>query len=106
MWKPLNITKEEIANAERLFSKKAKFIVDEGVDRLVVNYLKEKGWNTKTTSDVGLSGHSDEDINMFSFKKERIILTHDKGFLDDHRFPFQKVYGIIILPGGSGDLWH
>lgn len=103
-WKPIDITKEEIATAVRLFSKKAKFVVDESVDREVGDYLKEKGWNTKTVSEVGLSGHSDDDINTFSYKTKRVILTHDTDFLDDKRFPPNRIYSIIVLPGGAGDL--
>lgn len=103
-WKPLDITEEEIADAIRVFNKKAKFIVDESVDAEVGEYLKEKGWNTKTVAEVGLTGHSDEDINAFSFKEKRVILTHDSDFLDDRRFPHNRIYAVIVLPGGSGDL--
>ncbi len=103
-WKPLDISHDEIAEARRAFAKKAKFLLDESVDTDVGSYLKEKGWNTKTTAEVGLSGHSDEDVNAFSIREKRVILTHDNDFLDDRRFQYNNIYAIIKLPGGSGDL--
>jgi hypothetical protein len=32
-----------------------------------------------------------------------MLLTHDKDFWDDRRFPPDRNPGVVILPGGSGD---
>jgi predicted nuclease of predicted toxin-antitoxin system len=104
MWKPLpKVTDSELRGFQRNFAKKARFIVDEGLGPYVALLVQEAGWNVKFAGDVGLAGHSDEDIFAYGWRENRIILTHDSHFLDDKRFPPHRNPGIIVLPGGSGN---
>lgn len=32
-----------------------------------------------------------------------MLLTHDRDFLDDTRFPEHRNPGVVVLPGGDGD---
>jgi hypothetical protein len=79
--------------------------------------LREVGWNARHTSELELTGHSDDNVFAVAYRENRILLTNDSDFLDDRRFPPHCNPGIIILPGGSGDvhslvralkfmLWH
>jgi len=81
----------------------ARFLVDESLGVEVANVLRSDGWNVRYIDDVGLAGHSDEDVCAFAFREGRLILTHDADFLDDRRFPPHRNPGVIVLPGGSGD---
>jgi predicted nuclease of predicted toxin-antitoxin system len=103
MWKPFReITDEEIKDFTRHYSKKARFLIDESLGVEAARILSNYGWNAVFVADVGLTGHSDEDIYAFAWRDNRIILTHDRDFLDDGRFPPNRNPGLIVLPGGSG----
>ena len=64
--------------------------------------MRELGYNVKFTPEIGLGGRSDEDVFAFAWSELRILLTHDRDFLDDRSFPFNRNPGVIVLPGGHG----
>lgn len=69
----------------------------------VAQSLSSSRHNVKYGPDVGLGGHADEDVFGFGWRERRVILTHDRGFLNDTRFPFTRNPGVIVLPGGAGN---
>jgi predicted nuclease of predicted toxin-antitoxin system len=100
-WRPLdNPDGSEIGAG---FKKKTRFLIDESLGGEVARYLSEKGFNAEFVGDVGLSGHSDEDIFAYAWREKRMLWTHDRDFLDDTRFPGHRNPGVVVLPGGSGD---
>src|SRR2546426_2477038 len=103
-WKPLDVTQDEIRAAVRAFSKKARFLVDENMDAETAPFLRGHGWNAKTVAEAGLRGHPDENVLALSHREDRVLLTHDSGFLDDERFPPHRNPGIIVLPGAEGEV--
>jgi predicted nuclease of predicted toxin-antitoxin system len=84
------------------YKKKARFLIDESLGEAVARILCEHGWNAVFARDVGLGGHSDEDVFALAWKEDRVLLTHDRDFLDDQRFPAHRNPGVVILPGASG----
>jgi predicted nuclease of predicted toxin-antitoxin system len=56
------------------------------------------GWKGESAAKAGLSGRSDEDIFGYAWRKKYLLLTSDKDFLDDRRFPPHRNPGVIILP--------
>lgn len=103
VWIKLDIDKDESAEFEREYKKKGRFLVDESLGREVANIIKSVGWNARYVGDVGLTGHSDEDICAFAWRGKRILLTHDHDLLDNRRFPPHRNPGIVVLPGASGE---
>jgi len=100
-WRPLdNPEKGEI---DPDFKKLTRFLVDENLGVGVATYLIEKGYNAEFAGDVGLSGHSDEDVFAYAWREQRMLWTHDRDFLDDVRFPEHRNPGLVVLPGGDGD---
>lgn len=93
----------EVANAKKSWRKKSRFFVDESLGQGTTEFLRELGWNVKDVWEVGLNGHSDEDIMAYAFKENRILLSHDNDFMNDRRFPYHRNAGVVILPGGDGD---
>ena len=69
------------------YKKKARFLIDESVGEAIARILQEQGWNAVFVGDVGLGGHSDENVFAFAWKDNRVLLTHDRDFLNDQRFP-------------------
>jgi len=104
VWKPIySPSKKEMAEFLREHKRSARFIVDESLGIEVARQIKELGWNVKYVDEVGLRGHSDEDVYAYSYKENRVILTHDDDFLDNRLFPISICSGVVIIPGGSGD---
>jgi Domain of unknown function (DUF5615) len=54
-------------------------------------------------SDVGLGGRDDREVFAYAWRNRRVLLTHDKDFLDDRRFPEHRNPGVVVLPGAAGD---
>jgi predicted nuclease of predicted toxin-antitoxin system len=98
----LTLINDQVFDFERKFESKARFLVDESVGMDAVRLIQDRGWNVCYVDDVGLSGRSDEEVLAFAWEEQRILLTHDFGFLDDSRFPFQRNPGLVVLPGETG----
>jgi predicted nuclease of predicted toxin-antitoxin system len=101
MWKPLRFRAEELEEAGRQLAQKARFLVDEDVDDGLAAALLDMGWNAVGVRGAGLKGRSDEDILAFAHRENRVLVTHDRDYLDDRRFPPHRNPGLIILPRGS-----
>jgi predicted nuclease of predicted toxin-antitoxin system len=100
-WKSLREVPDSDVFAKQ-HTKKARFLVDESLGIHTTEFLRSLGWNVKDAAEVGLRGHSDEDVFAFGHKDDRILLTHDEDFLDDRKFPPHRNPGLIILLGASG----
>jgi predicted nuclease of predicted toxin-antitoxin system len=83
--------------------KKTRFLIDESLEKDVATFLEQKGYNAKFVGEVGLTGHRDEDVFAFAWREKRLLLTHDRDFLDDARFSESRNPGLVFLPGGHGD---
>ncbi len=85
------------------FKKRTRILVDESLGREASEWLRGQGYNVEFAGDVGLTGKSDEDVFAYASRERRIIWTHDKDFMDDHRFPEHRNPGVVVLPGGDGN---
>jgi predicted nuclease of predicted toxin-antitoxin system len=103
-WKKVDLpAQREIDAYVRQFKKKARFLVDESLGSEAAKVIRELGWNVKYVDEVALVGHSDEGVFAFAWSDDRILLTHDRDFLDDRSFPTHRNPGVVVLPGGDGD---
>jgi len=100
-WCPLDNPDADEIGPE--FTRRTRFLIDESLGVDVARYLCEKGYNVEFVSDVGLGGHSDEDVFAYAWREKRMLWTHDRDFLDDTRFPEHRNPGVVVLPGGDGD---
>jgi predicted nuclease of predicted toxin-antitoxin system len=102
-WKAVYLpTKIESAEFLRKNKRRARFLVDESLGGEVAKLLRRAGWKAVFVGEVGLLGHPDEDILAYSYREDRILLTHDDDFLDDRRFPPHRNPGVVVLPGAEG----
>ena len=99
--------KKEAKENESLWrqEKRCKYLVDENLGEGTAWLLRDE-WkaNVEFAPDVGLSGKSDTEVFAYAWKKCRILITHDRGFLNDRRFPEHRNPGVAVLPGGSGEM--
>src|SRR5262249_3236699 len=106
-WRELpTASREEQHGLKHLFTKRARFLVDESLGVGVYEVLVRLGWNAKWAGEVGLLGRSDEEVLAYAWREDRIVLTHDTDFLDQRRFPSHRHPGVIVLPGAEGDEDH
>jgi len=40
----------------------------------------------------------------YAWERDRVLLTHDEGFLEDKRHAPEVNPGLVVMPGGSGDV--
>jgi hypothetical protein len=103
-WVPLEQPAEDdLRRAMAQHRTRARFLVDESAGVGVARLLKDNGYNAKFVEDIGLRGHSDEDVFAAAWNERRVIITHDADFLDDRRFPPHRNPGVILIhPGADG----
>jgi hypothetical protein len=102
-WRPIKVTKEEIATFERRFKKKARLLLDENLDPALAQALRALGWKVETVEEVGLRGRDDSDVLAYAHRENRILITGDRGFRDERRFPPHRNPGVVIIPQDLDD---
>jgi len=73
-----------------------KFLVDVGVGRTVEEYLKQKGYETKTVRDID-PRMDDEKIIRMAVSENRMIVTMDKDFGELVYHFSMKHSGVLLL---------
>lgn len=71
--------------------------VDEDLPRLAVTLLREKGYQTDSVVDQGMSGWKDDTLWQSIQVENRFLVTGDKGFADVRLYPPGSHAGIMLL---------
>lgn len=71
--------------------------VDEDLPRLVVILLREKGYQSDSVLEQGMSGWKDADLWQSIQVEGRFLVTGDKGFADIRFHPPGSHPGIMLL---------
>jgi len=100
-WKPISDPPKGWLSKNR--EPRAKFLVDESLGAEVADALRGAGWNAVFAGDLGLLGRSDEDVFAAACREDRILLTHDRDFLNDRIFRPDRNPGLVVLPGADGE---
>ena len=82
---------------------KPRFLVDESLGSEVTTLLKRSGWNATDVFELGINGQPDENVFAAARREDRILLTHDRDFLDNRHFSPQLNPGLVVLPGSDGN---
>jgi len=81
-----------------------RFVLDENVDlETMLKFLDGEGLSC-TELPERLWKATDDEVFEFAWQDERVLLTHDDDFLNDSLFPLERTHGIVVMPGGSGDV--
>jgi predicted nuclease of predicted toxin-antitoxin system len=78
-------------------------------DAEVAGILRNEGFNVETTREAGLDGQDDSSVFAHARRTGRVLVTHDRDFLDNRAFPLRPGPGVAILTGGDGNreqLWR
>lgn len=75
-------------------------LLDQNVPSAIAMWLRtlKPSWVVAHTSEVGLSGKSDEEIFRWAQRRQAVIVTFDEDFADHRSFPVGMHHGVVRLP--------
>jgi len=82
----------------------ARLYADENFPQQAVSLLREMGSRVDTAQEAGLAGHSDEDHTAHALRHGLVLLSCDRDFLDERRFPLIHCPAIFVFDFGSGTI--
>lgn len=71
-----------------------RIVVDENIPLMTVNELRSLGHNVMDIRGTGLEGIDDEELWKIVLKEKRLLITTDKGFVQNR---YEKHFGILII---------
>jgi hypothetical protein len=98
---PTEREKQEVLEYVRRRAK-PRFYADEDFPTLAIAMLRRRGANVLTTHEVDRRGHPDENHAAESLRLGRILITCDRDYLDERRFPLIHCPAIIVCGFGRG----
>jgi hypothetical protein len=81
---------------------KPKFYADENLPSAAVKIVGSLGGHVLTAQEANRQGHPDENHSAFALKDGRVLLTCDRDYLDEKRFPLVHCPVIVVCDFGSG----
>ena len=102
-WQTITISNEEAGAFIKSFPKASRFLIDENLGPELAPALRRLGYNATDVFALRLTSRNDEDVIAAASREHRILLTQDRDFLDDHRFPPNRNPGIVVLPANNDD---
>jgi predicted nuclease of predicted toxin-antitoxin system len=99
-------TKKEIEQVieYRRRNAKARFYADENFPAQATQIVRANGYNLLTAQEASMRGHPDENHAAFALKYKRILLTCDRDFLDERRFPLILCPALVVCDFGTGSM--
>jgi predicted nucleic acid-binding protein len=105
------VTQEQLSSREmeevlRYVARKAKprFYADEHFPEQAAAILREWGARLQTVREAGRCGHPDENHAAHALRNGLILLTCDRDFLDNRRFPLIHCPAIFVFDFGRGTM--
>lgn len=71
-----------------------RIVVDENIPLMTVNELRSLGHNVMDIRGTDLEGIDDEELWKIVLKEKRLLITTDKGFVQNRS---EKHFGILII---------
>ena len=75
----------------------AVFLIDEDMPRSMAVVLREAGHDALDVRDVGLRGHTDDEVFAYAQAHDALLVTADKDFADILRFRPGTHAGVIVV---------
>jgi hypothetical protein len=74
------------------------FLFDENVQTNVIRAIRAYGLRVDSVRELGYRRRSDQEVLAFAWKRKQMLVTYDRDFWDDERFPVSSCAGIMQLP--------
>jgi hypothetical protein len=101
-WRPLaerygkSDSKKALSEFRRL--PRTSFLFDENVQTNVIRAIRAYGMRVDTVRELGYKRRSDQEVLALAWKRKQMLVTYDRDFWDDERFPFGSFAGVLQLP--------
>jgi predicted nuclease of predicted toxin-antitoxin system len=95
-WQLLEYDRPDKDELKRILGE-TNFYADHDLDDTIVQVLRRLKYEVETARDIGAQNQPDEFHYKRAFKTKRVLLTHDKDYLDNERFPLSQTNGVIIF---------
>lgn len=96
------LTYREVRQVEGYIRRKAKprFYADENFPTIATEILRRRGADALTVQEAGRRRHPDENHTAEALRLGRVLITCDRDYLDERRFPLIHCPAIIICDFG------
>src|SRR5215813_853463 len=101
-WQAITIRNDETGVLLRRFQNTARFLVDRNLRLRFSSSLL--GYNVTDVFTLKLGSGTREDVYAAASRQRRILLTSERDFLDDHKFPPGPNACIVVLPANNNDV--
>ena len=81
---------------------KARFYADENFPRTATVLLRAMRVGVRTAQEVGLLGHPDENQLAYAKRHGLVLLSCDRDFLNERRFPLVHCPALVVFDFRSG----
>src|SRR5437870_12833705 len=97
-------SEREKREVDGLVARKAKprFHADENFPTIATDILRLRGADVLTVQEARLVGHPDENHSANALRLGRILITCDRDYLDERRFPLIHCPAIFVFDFGVG----
>jgi len=102
-WQTITISNEEANALMRGFPTVCRFLVDATLGRGFALALRSLGYDATDAFALKLDRRTNEDVYAAAWKQHRMLLTQNRAFLDERRFPGNCNPGLVVLPPNSND---
>lgn len=85
-------------------TKKLKLCADASVPVSIVEALRAAKIPVITAIESNIATHEDNSILAWSKRNKRVLLTMDRDFWDDKKFPLQNIPGVIFIDVPPSDV--
>jgi len=85
---------------------KARFYADENFPAQATAILREAGLDVLTVQEAGKRRHPDENQAAYALRERRVLLTLDRDYLDERKFPLIHCPAIVVFDFGPGSGQH
>ena len=100
-WQTITVNNEEAGAFAKSLPTVSGFLIDGNLGPGLAPALRRLGYNATDVFALKLTSRSD--VIAAACREHRILLTQDRDFLDDCRFPPYRNSGIVVLPGNNDD---
>jgi hypothetical protein len=101
-WRPVaaGYTKSDSKKALSEFRRlpQTSFLFDENVQTNVIRAVRAYGMRVDTVRELGRKSRSDQEVFALAWKRKQMLVTYDRDFWDDTRFPLGLCAGVLQLP--------
>ena len=81
---------------------KLRFYADENFPDIATRILRRYGAQVVTVQEVGLRMHPDENHAAYALRNGYVLVTCDRDYLDNRKFPLMHCPAIAVFDFGGG----